>query len=47
LSRGAINTSEAIVVGNKIIKAGNTVRVGYDREDNTFMAHMVLKIEKR
>ncbi len=41
------NTSEATIVGGKAITPGDTVRVGYDKEGNTYIAHTVLKIEKR
>ncbi|MCX5812318.1 MAG: hypothetical protein NT178_07210 [Proteobacteria bacterium] len=41
------NTSQATIVGNKTIKIGDTVRVGYDKEGNNYMAHSVLKIEKK
>ncbi|MDD5007105.1 MAG: hypothetical protein PHU49_04205 [Syntrophorhabdaceae bacterium] len=41
------NTSNAVIVGNKTIKPGDTVRVGYDKEGSTYMAHTVLKIEKK
>jgi hypothetical protein len=43
----AFNTSNAVIVGNKTIKPGDTVRVGYDKEGNTYMAHTVLKIKKK
>jgi len=41
------NTLEAVFVGNKTIDPGDTVRVGYDKEGATYMAHTVLKIEKK
>jgi len=41
------NTSDAVIVGNKTIKPGDTVRVGYDKKDNAYAAHTVLKIEKK
>jgi hypothetical protein len=41
------NTAEATIVGNKIIKLGDTVRVGYNKEGNTYIAHTILKIEKK
>jgi hypothetical protein len=40
-------TSEATIVGGKTITPGDTVRVGYDKEGTTYLAHTVLKIEKR
>ncbi|MCX5817035.1 MAG: hypothetical protein NTX75_12485 [Proteobacteria bacterium] len=43
----AFNTSEATIVGNKTIKPGDTVRVGYNKKGNTYIAHTVLKIEKK
>jgi hypothetical protein len=41
------NTSEATFVGNKPVKPGDTVRVGYDKKGNACTAHTVLKIEKK
>lgn len=41
------DTTEATIVGGKTITPGDTVRVGYDKEGNTYIAHTVLKIEKR
>jgi len=43
----SFNTSKAAFVGNKTIKPGDTVRVGYDKEGNAYIAHTVLKIEKK
>ncbi len=41
------DTSRAIFVGNKKIDKGDTVRVGFDEKRGAYMAHTVLKIEKR
>jgi hypothetical protein len=41
------DTAQAVVVGKKIITPGDTVRVGYDKENNIYVAHTILKIEKK
>ncbi|GEM_PF-2124339 len=41
------DTSKAVFVGNKKIIKGDTVRVGFDEKKGAYVAHTVLKIEKR
>lgn len=41
------DTSKAVFVGNKKIAKGDMVRVGFDEKKGAYVAHSVLKIEKR
>jgi hypothetical protein len=42
-----LNTAKATIVGGKTIAPGDTVRVGYDKENDAYIAHTVQKIEKK
>jgi len=41
------HTEEATIVGDKTLAEGDTVRIGYNMEGANYIAHTVLKIEKK